>query len=101
MNTQKATFGGGCFWGVEATFRRREGVISTAVGYLGGTLEKPSYQDVCTGQTGHAAVVDERSCIGIELITRAIPRWQVNWGGTIGLYDHPLCHIRATALWSR
>ena len=52
-----ATFGAGCFWGIEETFRHVEGVTGTAVGYAGGTTENPSYQDVCTGQTGHAEVV--------------------------------------------
>ena len=52
-----ATFAAGCFWGVEATFSRIEGVNSTVVGYMGGTLENPSYQDVCTDETGHAEVV--------------------------------------------
>lgn len=54
---EKATFGAGCFWGVEAAFRRVEGVLSTSVGYMGGTLKNPSYKDVCTDKTGHAEVV--------------------------------------------
>jgi peptide-methionine (S)-S-oxide reductase len=52
-----ATFGAGCFWGVEAEFRRVEGVTATAVGYSGGNLKNPSYHDVCTDTTGHAEVV--------------------------------------------
>ncbi len=57
MVTDKATFGGGCFWGVEAAFRNIEGVTGTAVGYMGGTLARPTYRDVCTDMTGHAEVV--------------------------------------------
>ena len=52
-----ATFGGGCFWGVEELFRTTEGVTETASGYMGGTTNAPTYQDVCTNATNHAEVV--------------------------------------------
>ena len=55
---KKATFGAGCFWGVEAAFRQIEGVTKTEAGYEGGTLENPSYEDVCSHTTGHAEVVE-------------------------------------------
>ena len=52
-----ATFGGGCFWGVEHNFRRVPGVVDTAVGFMGGTTRNPSYRQVCSAETGNAEVV--------------------------------------------
>jgi peptide-methionine (S)-S-oxide reductase len=56
--TKKATFGAGCFWGVEAAFRQVEGVTATRVGYSGGHTDNPRYEDVCSHTTGHAEVVE-------------------------------------------
>ncbi|MFM8790874.1 MAG: peptide-methionine (S)-S-oxide reductase MsrA, partial [Chthoniobacterales bacterium] len=57
MNTRKATLGGGCFWCVEAVYERMPGILSVTSGYAGGETENPTYDDICTGKTGHAEVV--------------------------------------------
>ncbi len=75
----KAMFGAGCFWGVETAFRKLRGVSDVSVGYSGGAAENPTYEDVCTGTTGHAEVVmleyDEKR-VGYEKLLELF--WQIH-----------------------
>ena len=75
--TKIATFGAGCFWGPEAKFRRIEGVVDTAVGYMGGHVKNPTYEMVCTDETGHAEVVQvtyDPSIVSYEQLLEAFWR---------------------------
>ena len=77
--TETAIFGAGCFWGVEAAFRRVDGVVETAVGYSGGQTSEPTYYEVCSGQTGHAEVlrvVFEPERVSYEALLELF--WQVH-----------------------
>ena len=74
MTTEKATFGAGCFWGVEVMFREIPGVLDAAVGYEGGKTVNPTYRDVCSHGTGHAEVVEmdfDPTKVSYETIVRA------------------------------
>lgn len=76
---ETATFGAGCFWGVEAAFREIAGVASTRVGYAGGILDDPTYRDVCSGRTGHAESVEvtyDPALVSYEELLRVF--WEVH-----------------------
>ena len=79
MSMEKATFGAGCFWGVEAEFREIPGVLDTAVGFAGGKTVNPTYHDVCGGDTGHAEVCEvtfDPQKVGYERLLDAF--WQMH-----------------------
>ncbi len=76
---EKAMFGAGCFWGIEAAFRKVPGVASTAVGYSGGHTENPAYKEVCSGSTGHTEVVEiefDPAAVSYEALLDVL--WQIH-----------------------
>lgn len=114
MRLEKATFAAGCFWGVEHAFRQIEGVTGATCGYTGGHYENPTYEDVCSGQTGHAEAVEltfDADRISYEELLKAF--WQMHDATTLNrqgpdvgsqyrsaiYYDSP--EQQATALESR
>ncbi len=76
---EKATFAAGCFWGVEEAFRQIEGVTATRVGYTGGQLDNPTYEDVCSSRTGHAESVEiefDPACVTYERLLEVF--WSIH-----------------------
>lgn len=78
MQTKKAAFAAGCFWGVEKIFSKMPGVVSTQVGYMGGSTENPTYEQICTDRTGHAEAVEveyDPSRVGYEELLGTFWQW--------------------------
>ncbi|MFQ5743659.1 MAG: peptide-methionine (S)-S-oxide reductase MsrA [Acidobacteriota bacterium] len=96
---QKATFGAGCFWGAEAAFRQVPGVTAAAVGYLGGSLENPTYRDVCSGNTGHAEVVQiefDESTVSYEKLLEVF--WSIHDPTTLNRQGPDIGHQYRSAI---